>query len=892
MEESSIPLTAFRVPWGLYEFTRLPQGLVNSPGTFMRIMEYLFGDLNISKLLLYLDDILVFSSSQSEHMERLDEVFSRLIAAGLKLNGKKCSFLQTETLYLGHVVNQHGISMDPSKVEKIKSWPIPQTSEQLASFIGLASYYRRFIKGFAAIAAPLHALKPSYTRRGEGTTSFDWTPEADSAFLRLKEALVQAPVLAYPRFNQDFILEIDASLKGLGACLSQIDENGEVHPLAYASRGLRGSELKYRDYSSFKLELLGLNWAVTEKFGDLLMGHHCEVLTDNNPLAHLETAKLGATEQRWVAKLALYDISTKYRTGKSNKVADALSRHPLNNPEFVVGTFSLVNSTTDTSPLLINVNNADLKLPESGTRDNQASCALPSYTRDQLVTLQENDPFISKIWSRKVSGWQPGQVEPDRDIPGLYGWLREYDRYHFHKGLLYHLKPNAVTPDVPVYRLLIPEQLQPVLLEAAHDKWGHQGVARTSALLQARCYWPGMVEQTKAYIRKCAHCTVAKAPLPKLRAPMKHLLAFKPLELLAIDFVKLDHGKGGVEDVLVMTDAFTKWAQAIPCADQSAITVARKLIDHWFSIYGVPTRIHSDQGRCFEGAVIHQLCHLYNIKKSKTSVYHPQGNGQTERFNRTLIGLIKSLESSDRRKWPQMLPHLVFIYNSTQHSVTGFSPYALMFGREPQIPLDHLLGRVDAEWSEDFVAAQSGFITKAWQLTRDRLESNANKEKRRYDRKVHLLPLKIGSRVLLQRTGFRDRHKLEDNFSSTPYIIVALNDKSNLCEIRPAMGGPSRWINRKMLVIDPREASVTLEPPNELLSDSVLGLDDLEDSVSGSGESSDQDEPEFQFVYEPNPPDRADVEDVINQPEETFLRRSQRATKGQHSNPFREPHPV
>ena len=378
MHPNSIPYTAFRVPWRLFEFTRLPQGLCTSPGTFQRVMEFIFGDMNMLQLLLYLDDVLVFASSYEEHITRLDEVLRRLVEAGLKLNGKKCKFFQTKLTYLGHIVSDQGISVDPDKVEKVRLWPLPQTLEELASFLGLASYYRRFIPGFSSIASTLHALKSGHVYGKGASTKFQWTPEAEEAFLKLKVALTEAPVLVYPQYDKTFFVEVDASFQGLGACLSQMDACGRLHPIAYASRGLRGSERNYPDYSSFKLELLGLKWAIADKFGDHLMGHECVVLTDNDPLAHLATAKLGATEQRWVAKLAPYNLKIRYRSGSSNRVADALSRHPLN--KFDVSSFVLVQEGTLSTPCPLTLREAVVMPDKVRLNESEIPGILPSYS--------------------------------------------------------------------------------------------------------------------------------------------------------------------------------------------------------------------------------------------------------------------------------------------------------------------------------------------------------------------------------------------------------------------------------------------------------------------------------------------------------------------------------
>lgn len=231
---------------------------------------------------------------------------------------------------MGHVISCQGVSTDPSKVEAVANWQRPTTASELRSFLGFASYYRRFVEGFAKLAAPLHRLVAqlagSKSRKPAGyAMSQAWTDECEDSFEGLKHRLISAPVLAYADFTRPFILEVDASHSGLGAVLSQ-EQDGRVRPVAYASRGLRPTERNMNNYSSMKLEFLVLKWALTEKFREYLLGNKCLVYTDNNLLSHLMTAKLGATEQRWAAQLASFDFELKYRSGKSNSNADALSR--------------------------------------------------------------------------------------------------------------------------------------------------------------------------------------------------------------------------------------------------------------------------------------------------------------------------------------------------------------------------------------------------------------------------------------------------------------------------------------------------------------------------------------------------------------------------------------
>ena len=886
MAEDSVDKTAFRVPWGLYEFERMPQGLTNSPSTFQRIMEYILGDMNLSEIVLYLDDVLVFSKTLDEHLNRLDRVLSRLRSHGLKVKGKKCSFLRRQVTYLGHVVSEAGVAVDQDKIQRICTWPTPSSVSEVRSFLGLASYYRRFIAGFSKMAGPLHALTgKAVTQAGKGN-DFHWGVKEDEAFNELKSALTTTPVLAYPNFDRNFILEIDASYAGLGACLLQQDDNGKIHPVAYASRGLRGAERNYSDMSSFKIELLALKWAVTEKFGPYLQGSHTVVWTDHNPLAHLKTANLGATEMRWVAQLSQYDLEVKYRPGRTNKCADALSRCPGN----ASGTEIKSALQETASCLTLQVSRTD----EDTNKCNVEPCVLPSFTHDELATMQQKDEVLHELRKMWDENWIPGE-DFERSISGLKSWIREWQKFRMNKGVLYRIVTDPVLGSVN--QLLVPATLRTTLIEMVHDKWGHQGVTRTFELLRRRCFWPGMHHDVKKHVQRCFRCVTTKPPTPTIRPPMRHLLAFRPQEILAVDFLKLDGGFKGYEDVLVMTDIFSKFSQAVPCRDQTALTVAKMLRDHWFVHYGVPGRIHSDRGGSFENAIIHELCAMYGIKKSRTTAYHPAGNGQCERFNKTLCGLIRSLDPSERRRWPELMQHVLYMYNTTPHRVTGVCPYFLMFGRQPSIPIDHLLNRLDGDWNEEHTQMQDRLMQKAHQVVADRLREAARREAERHDRKATDPVLEIGERVLLKRNAFTGRHKLEDKYFEVPHIIVNKNEESDLYEVRPVLGGASRWVNRRQLIIDPRERDQEVLQDvlpdfvqdteceldqHETQSNEVLHEDEIIHDDNDDDDHDDYHDP-FQWMYSTPQGDSSESTSGSG------LRRSDRVSKGVNPNPGRLP---
>uniref|UniRef100_A0A3B1JWV6 Gypsy retrotransposon integrase-like protein 1 n=1 Tax=Astyanax mexicanus TaxID=7994 RepID=A0A3B1JWV6_ASTMX len=764
--EQDKPKTAFCTPFGLFEWNRMPFGLCNAPSTFQRLMQRMFGDQQYQSLLLYLDDIIVFSSSVSQHLQRLEVVLGRLQKEGLKAKLSKCVFFKQEVGYLGHVISNKGVSTDPAKIEAVAQWQRPRTVSELRSFLGFASYYRRFVEGFAQLAGPLHklvaALVGSKTKKGSGQAlGMAWTAQCEQSFEALKARLVSAPVLAYADFSLPFILEIDASYSGLGAVLSQ-EHDGAVRPVAYASRGLRPPERNMDNYSSMKLEFLALKWAMTEKFREYLLGHKCVVYTDNNPLSYLQSAKLGAMEHRWAAQLAAFDFEIKYRSGRSNKNADALSRQYQLGPsvtEYVPGT-PVPELVQQASPVV------------SATQ--ALVSVLPGSSPVDIHSLQDADPLLREVlvfWRKQV---QPTSAEKRQVSRPAMALLRQWDRLVERDGVLYR---RVFRPDggEESFQLLLPAVLKPEVLKQLHQDHGHQGIERTSELVRQRCYWPGMFADIKQWCRECERCQVAKDAGPVPHSFMGHLLASRPNEIVAIDFTVLEPSRNGLENVLVMTDVFSKYTIAVPTRDQRASTVAQVLLREWFYKFGVPGRIHSDQGRSFESALIQQFCHLYGVERSRTTPYHPAGNGQCERFNRTLHNLLRTLPTSRKQDWASNLPQVIFCYNTTPHQGTGESPYYLMFGQEPRLPVDFLLGQVQEPVPgevQDWVIEHQARLRLAFEGARDRLLVAAGRRKERHDQRVREVPLQEGQLVYLRDHSARGRHKIQDVWSSVVHQVL------------------------------------------------------------------------------------------------------------------------
>ena len=388
-------------------------------------MQMIFREELLQILLVYLDDIIVYSDTIADHLKRLERVFQKLREHGLKIEAEKCQFFQSRVKYLGHVVSAEGVATDTAETEAVSQWPTLRTLKDLRSFLGFASYYRRFVPGFAQTAAPLHKLVAEISKKGKnkkGTiTSERWEGECRKAFDDLLKALTSAPVLAYPDYTKPFIVETDASDKGLGAVLSQ-KQDGKLRVIAYASRGLCGAERNMKNYPSMKLELLALKWPIAEKFREYLLGSKFMVYTDNNPLTYLQSkSKLTAVEQQWAAELARFNFKIEYQAVTHNTNADALSRvsweatrkstkhgHDADTDDDKQFTHvaETLASPADTTRLpervqlglledAIRVEELRVTTPADKCAE-QATC-LPSIPRDQLSTLQQKDAAIVRL---------------------------------------------------------------------------------------------------------------------------------------------------------------------------------------------------------------------------------------------------------------------------------------------------------------------------------------------------------------------------------------------------------------------------------------------------------------------------------------------------------------
>ena len=793
MDEDSKPFTAFSVgPLGFYECERMPFGLTNAPATFQRLMESCLGDLHLNWCIIYLDDIIVFSKTPEEHLQCLRGVFTKLASAGLKLKPSKCEFFKKKITYLGYVVSEDGIESDPKKTEAVRNWPVPKTVTEVRGFLGFTNQYRKFIPKYAQKAAPLNELISGENSKKKRKPA-GWNSRAQKAFEELKELCCSAPILAYANYEKKFKIHTDASDLGLGAVLYQEDENGKDRVIAYASRSLNPAE---KNYPAHKLEFLALKWAVTNRFHEYLYGGEFDVYTDNNPLTYvLTTAHLDATGQRWIASLANYTFSLHYKRGKSNIEADALSRIPRETEKVVIDAKSVqaIVSAMQLGDFTELNQNPNLLICKSARPVPQ------KYSNEDWVREQVSDPSLSQV----IQVIKGNIIDKDNLLEDAKTMLRKKSKFIFRNNLLYK-KNRAQNRNKDYLQFVLPTAFRKQALEACHDDIGHLGTERTLSLLTDRFYWPKQAKDVEQYIQTCPRCLKFKA-IPE-RAELTPILATRPLELVHIDFLTIESGKTDKDiNILVVTDHFTKYAQAFVTRSQAASVVANTLWERFFAHYGFPEKILSDQGRNFESKLISELCHLVQVKKLRTTPYRPEGNGACERFNRTLISMIGTLPPDLKVDWPQHVSTLTHGYNCTRNNATSYSPYYLMYGRDPLLPIDIEFGVFTPDISEvathKYVQKLKHRLEYAYQKAKEFNERESLKNKRRFDRKVRCSKLEPGDYVLVRRKGFTGKHKIADHWEVHPYQVISQHEAGiPVFQIQSCgKDGKRRTLHRNML---------------------------------------------------------------------------------------------
>lgn len=835
VEEEHKPRTAFSVgSLGLYQYERMPFGLTNAPATYQRLMEELFGDINHKECVIFLDDIVVYAPTFEEHLKRLKHVFEKIKDSGMLLSPKKCHFCRKQTKYLGHVISADGVETDPDKTDKVKNWPRPTNVDEVRKFVSFAGYYRRFVKNFSQIAKPLNELlggirnKKGKSRKSS-TTTWKWDAAQENAFCKLKELLISPPILAYANYSLPFELHTDASGHGLGAVLYQ-EQEGLKRVISYASRGLKSAE---KNYPVHKREFLALKWSVTEKFHEYLYGSKFVVYTDNNPLTYVtSTAKLDSAGHRWLATLSAYDFTIKYKSGKTNTDADILSRLPVTSDSFE----SILPASIQA---ICNIQ----VTPYIKTLCMSTSDAIDFSDEDDVVVnnrlwrlRQREDPIVSLFLRQVTNKKKPNYRDLDTEGKSL---LKQFSRLVVNRGVLYRL---VNIDEAEQLQLVLPARYRSTAFNGAHSEVGHPGRDRTLSILKDRFYWPKMNTDIEEWISKCDRCIKRKSPT-NARAPMVSIITHAPMEMVCMDYLTIEKSKGGYQYILVVTDHYTKFALAIPTKNMTAKTTAAAFFKEFVVHYGLPKRVHSDQGGSFEGELFQQLCQLTGMTKSRTSPYRPSGNGICERFNRSLLSMLGTLDPEHKIDWKSHLGSLVHAYNCTRHESTGYAPYYLMFGRRPRLALDatlDLVRKTEPRNYVDYIADLKISLDKAYQLAASSMEKARLHQKSTYDKRCRGATLHVNDRVLVKILAFDGKHKIADKWESEPYIVLSKpNPDIPVFNVQAEDGsGSIRTLHRNHLLpigelplqTDDPDVPDDLKPPNSS-EETILSEDESEELI-------------------------------------------------------------
>ncbi|HBK82804.1 MAG TPA: hypothetical protein DDZ41_04280, partial [Flavobacterium sp.] len=562
--------TAITVPFGMFEFNCMPYGLRNAAQTFQRFMDQVLRGLDFC--FVYIDDVLLASRTEEEHMQHLQLFFERLTKYGINIKPSKCSFGVKQMTFLGHEISEKGILPAKNRVQAILNYAQPTTLKQSQRFVGMVNFYNRFIPNLAEIFTPLYALNAIFAHKPKNTP-FILSKECAEAVEKAKLAISKITLLAHPLTNGKLVLKTDASNVALGAVLEQFNSHLRCYePLAFFSKKLSKAEIKY---STFDRELLAIYRAI-KHFRHLVEGKTFKVLTDHKPLTTAIESKTDRSprQTRHLEYIAQFTTEILYIKGSENVVADAFSR------------------TEDVNSIVIK--GLDLvKLAESQSTDQELTRLLNKPNKSSAKCTLE---FI-KFAEDNVSLWC-----------------------------------ETATPNIRPY---LPQSFRKEIFSLLHGL-SHPGVKASRNAIKLRYFWPNMNFDIGNWVKNCLACQKAKVnrhtktPFGEFKIPDGRF------EHIHMDLVGPLPPSDNCQYILTIIDRYTRWPEAYPLPDMKTTTVVQAFVDHYVSRFGIPLRITTDQGSQFESNLFSELNRIFGSQRIRTTSYHPQSNGLVERFHRHL----------------------------------------------------------------------------------------------------------------------------------------------------------------------------------------------------------------------------------------------------------------
>lgn len=797
IREEDVPKTAFVTRYGSFEWKVLPFGLSNSPSVFQKMMNTVLSGFVDKFVQLYLDDVLLYSRTAEEHLQHIRLVLERFRQHKLYVNPSKSSFNQKEVEFLGMRVSSEGILPSKSKVKAIQEWPRPTNVQEVRQFVGLASHYRRFLKNFSSVAAPLTELTKG---TGPKRRSIVWSSACQQAFESLKFMMTHAPVLQAPDMSKPYIIETDSSDFGCGGVLLQKDDHGVLHPLAFESKKFSSAE---RNYPAQERELLGVLHAL-RTWRCFIDGADYVVYTDHNPLQYLRSqVKPTPRLVRWLSEIETYDPKILYKPGKDNHVPDLLSRR--DGP-------GCTASSRDMEPgFLYNVSSP--KTHEAALRIHQTDWPLLYLSPPDLVPEAAKDKLN-----------------------------RNRDKFVVRDGKVFR-KTSVNGVDVEVRFCAFANRA--TLVSQFHEGFGHAGQGTVYDLVKKRWWWPGISTDIPEWLSRCKECQLAAGSnKSKHRAPMVPLNIPPAFGRWHLDFVgELPLTRNGNKWLLTAVDYSTNWPIARAVPEATAEAVADFIYEEIVMRFGCPEEIVTDRGANFMSTVVKLYLERIHTNHKLTSAFHPRTNGKCERLNGILKTMLRKYVHGAIHIWDKFVDTALFAARVRHHRSTGYSPFYLVYGREPKLPGDYTRPYLDKATSNDprtiaeHTARELEALGQARAAAEARMRAVQEQDKERWDAHVEKLEFEVGDHVLLRN---EQKYGLEYNWSG-PYLIVAKNEASHVYKLTSVSGEPyPSWVHIDRLkevkadTIDTPWYNPTIARANWR---SEMGLDSRNKMITGSSSS-------------------------------------------------------
>ena len=858
IDEKDRHKTAFITKYGLFQHNRMAYGLTNAPSCFQRVVQLMLQGMTWKQILAFLDDIIVLGKLFKGHLANIRRVLERFRKHNLKLKPKKCIFFQKQVVFLGKLVNEQGVSVNPENIEKVKNWPTPNNVKEVEQFLGFINYHREHIKDYAQIAQPLYALTGPKVQ-------FTWNEEHQYAFDTLIKMMTNLPTLSYPNPELEFILDTDASDKAIGAELLQFDPVTRIeNVIAYGSYVLTPAQQKY---CTTRKELLAIV-RFTRQYRHYLLGRRFTIRTDHNSLTWLLRFKnIQGMLARWLEELSQFDMIIIHRPGKFHQNADSLSRIPT--PDRSCSNY---NSEINLQDLPCGGCSYCRKLDQQWAKfESDVNDVIPlaikrihnpswcfTYSNEKIRNMQLEDPVIGTLLH-----WLENNIEPEqKDLmlrkPALKRFWRNRSQLNIQRGVLYYKWEET---DKSRNLLLVPETLKEEVLRHCHDlpSSGHFGIRKTYKKIKQSFMWYKRYLDTKLYVQTCPHCNKNKKPNKKPKFNLGQYHASSPLEKIHIDLLgPFPTSNSGNNYILSIVDQFTKWIEIFPVKSQTSEETAKTIVDGLISRFGCPIEIVTDQGKCFESNLFQALCSILNITKTRTTPYHPAANGQVERYNRVILAMMRCTLKDDVKDWDLNLQQLAGAIRATENRHTGFTPNFLMLGREVITPVEIVAGILSKSEPyntyPDYVKHLIKIQETAHSKARLNLKQSQQIQKRNYDLKTKETMFSKGDVVyrlnLASKIG--ESNKLKEVYSG-PYVVTQVitprviqirnrkrsfnihHDNLKLCKDRDL----PVWVQRlKNKILENQELD---QPPKEISLESLFEESDIETDQNNDYSANDTD---------------------------------------------------